>query len=274
MNYNAYINLIAKDRLKEASEYKNLFIPDVLYKYYCLNENEEKNERIFDTLTEGKVYMSDLGGFNDPFEGKAFIFDEKELKEKGWNHELFVRFVEHINSNVGVGCFCNADEKEQNMPMWAYYANNHSGFCVEYLIDSKMKKFMYPISYDETRVLGDSLIGNIIDQTFDLIKEGKGIDDISWELNALNHMAYLSLTSKHKSWEHEKEIRALVPRSYGKYLNLVPKKIFVGINCKQEYTERLIEIAKKFQPFCEIFQMKNVANSLNHWLVKDKIFIR
>ena len=67
---------------------------------------------------------------------------------------------------------------DYNMPMWAYYANNHSGFCVEYMIDRKVKKFMYPVSYDDTRAPGNSIIGNIIDQTFDLIKEGKGEDEL------------------------------------------------------------------------------------------------
>jgi len=49
--------------------------------------------------------------------------------------------------------------------------------------------------------------------------------------------------------------------------------IFIGINCKEVHKARLIEIAKKFQPYCEVFQMKNVANSLNHWLVEEKINI-
>lgn len=271
MDYDFYMDLIAADKLKEATEYKNSCIPDVLYKYYWLDDNEEKNERRLSTLAEGKVYMSSLGGFNDPFEGQAFVFDEKELRNKGWDPKWFKDFVEQINSNAGVGCFCNSDEKEQNMPMWAYYANNHSGFCVEYMIDRKVKKFMYPVSYDDTRVPGNSIIGNIIDQTFDLIKEGKGEYDMAGKLNALNHMAYLSLTSKHKSWKHEKEIRALVPRFYGNYLDILPKKIFIGINCKKVHKARLIEIAKKFQPYCEVFQMKNVANSLNHWLIEEKI---
>lgn len=273
MDYDFYIDLIAADKLKEATEYKNSCIPDVLYKYYWLDDNEEKNERRLNTLAEGKVYMSSLGGFNDPFEGQAFVFDENELRNKGWNLKWFKDFVEQINSNAGVGCFCNVDEKEQNMPMWAYYANNHSGFCVEYLIDRRVKKFMYPVSYDDTRAPGNAIIGNIIDQTLELIKDGKGEDNMSGELNALNHMAYLSLTSKHKSWKHEKEVRALVPRCYGEYLELLPKKIFIGINCNEVHKARLIEIAKNFHPYCEVVQMKNIANSRNHWLVEEKINI-
>lgn len=239
---------------------------DFYVKYF-----EEKNKLRLTTLSDGKVFMSSLDGFNDPFEGKAFMFDEEELKAKGWDKRLFESFVHQINTNVGIGCFCNADEKEQNMPMWAYYANNHAGFCVEYLVDNKVKKFMYPVSYDDTRVSGNAVIGNIINQTMDLIKQGKNEDDMSGELKALNHMAYLSLTSKHKSWQYEKEIRALVPISYGRYLDMVPNKIFIGINCKDENKQSLIEIAKKFSPTCEVFQMKSAGNSLMHYLLEEKI---
>ena len=38
MDYNFYIDLIAADKLKEATEYKNSCIPDVLYKYYWLDD--------------------------------------------------------------------------------------------------------------------------------------------------------------------------------------------------------------------------------------------
>ena len=37
MDYDFYIDLIAADKLKEATEYKNSCIPDVLYKYYWLD---------------------------------------------------------------------------------------------------------------------------------------------------------------------------------------------------------------------------------------------
>lgn len=271
MDYDFYIDQIASGRLKIATEYKKMYIPDVLYKYYWLDDNDEKNEKKFKTLEEGKIYMSSLKEFNDPFEGRAFVLDKTELRNKKWDPKWFEDYIEQINSNVGIGCFCNTDEKEQNMPMWAYYSNNHSGFCAEYMTNDKVKKFMYPVSYDNTRALGNAIIGNIIDQTLNLIKEGRNENDMPDELNAQIHLAYLSLTSKHKSWKHEKEIRALLPRSYGKYLELQPRKIYIGLNCKKTHRTRIIEIAKSFQPCCEVFQMTNVANNLNHWLMEEKI---
>lgn len=96
---------------------------------------------------------------------------------------------------------------------------------------------------------------------------------MSGELMSLNHLAYLSLTSKHKSWKHEKEIRALVPREYGNYLEILPKKIFIGMNCTEVHRKRLIEIAKKFQPYCDIFQMGKISKNSKNWLSEEKVNI-
>ena len=41
------------------------------------------------TLERGQIYLSSLDQFNDPFEGKVFVFEEDELTAKGWSKELF-----------------------------------------------------------------------------------------------------------------------------------------------------------------------------------------
>lgn len=40
MNYDKYINLIAEKQFEAATKYKNSFIPDIVYKYYWLDELE------------------------------------------------------------------------------------------------------------------------------------------------------------------------------------------------------------------------------------------
>jgi len=44
--------------------------------------------------------------------------------------------------------------------MWAHYANNHKGFCVEYRITNP--KHLYPISYEAERVAIASSITKMI----------------------------------------------------------------------------------------------------------------
>lgn len=273
MDYDHYFKLIKQNKLKEATNYKSSFIPNILYRYYWLDENEENNKKRFNTLEEGKVFLSNIKGFNDPFEGHAFIFDEKELIDNGWNPKMFYDFIDTVNSNAGICCFCNANDKEQNMPMCAYYANNHSGFCVEYTIDEKIKKFMYEVSYENKRVVGNYTVASIANKVSDFLEKGIIEEKDKGELNYFNHLAYLSLICKHKSWAHEKEIRALVPKIYGKYLEIKPSKIYIGMNCKGEHKEKLIIIAKKFQPGCEVYQMKGVENSTKHYLKEERINI-
>ena len=49
-----------------------LYVPDTLYKFYSLNNNQKLNKRKFATLQNKQIFMSDIKEFNDPFDGKAF----------------------------------------------------------------------------------------------------------------------------------------------------------------------------------------------------------
>ena len=73
MNYDNYLDLISQEKYTEATEYKSSCIPDVLYKYFWLDDNKDKNALRLSTLERGEIYLSTLDQFNDPFEGKAFV---------------------------------------------------------------------------------------------------------------------------------------------------------------------------------------------------------
>lgn len=271
MNYDKYIDLISEERYEEATLYKSSCIPDVLYKYCWLDDNEEKNGQRLSTLANGQIYLSPLNQFNDPFEGKAFIFNEDTPRPKGWTIETFRDFVKQINNHARICCFTNADEKQQNMPMWAYYANNHRGFCVAYKISPEHKRFIFPVSYDPCRVDGTAFICNLILGIIQMIQEGKDTSQMPGEVSAYNHLAYLSLTYKHASWKHEKEFRALVPIDCGMHFPLAPYKIYIGMNCSKEHEARLIEIAKGFEE-CEVIKMQEPTNSSSFDLNEISLF--
>ena len=266
MNYDIYLDLVQQEKYTEAIEYKISCIPDVLYKYCWLDEEttdeaKEANDLRLSTLAKGQIYLSTLDQFNDPFEGKAFTFDGEDSARSGFTVEQFQEFVDHINAHSRVCCFSNADEKQQNMPMWAYYANNHRGFCVEYRLQPNQKKFIFPVSYDGTRVNGNALMLHLISGIIQMVKDGKDSSQMSGELSVHNHLAYLSLTCKHASWKHEKEYRALVPAVMGKYFDLEPQKIYVGMKCSEDHEKRLAEIARSFSG-CEIYKMQQANNGL------------
>lgn len=272
MNYDIYLDLVEQEKYKEAIVYKNSCIPDVLYKYSWLDEetsekSKEANELRLSTLAKGQIYLSALDQFNDPFEGKVFVFEGDDSLRSGFTVEQFQEFVDHINSHSRICCFSNADEKQQNMPMWAYYANNHRGFCVEYRLQPHQKNYIFPVSYDNSRVDGNKLLVNLISGIIQMVKEGKDSTEMPGEVSVHNQLAYLSLAYKHASWRHEKEYRALVPAVMGKYFDLEPHKIYVGMNCSKDHEKRLAEIAQSFSG-CEIYKMQQTNNGLEFKLVE------
>lgn len=271
MNYDKYIDLISEEKYIEATQYKSLSIPNVLYKYYCLDDNECKNEMRLSTLESGAIYLSALNQFNDPFEGKIFVFDDDQTLPKGLLKEECEYFINQMNSHTRICCFANPDEKHQSMPMWAYYANNHRGFCVEYEITDEQKEFIYPVSYNPIRVKGNTIIGNLIIGICNMLSSGMNGLEMSGKLSAYNHLAYLSLTCKHSSWRHENEFRALVPTMFGNYFPAIPRRIFMGKDFIKKYESRLLKIASSFRN-CELYKLQGVVDDKTFYLQETLIF--
>lgn len=271
MDFDKYIDLIENEEYENAVKYKNSFIPDKLYKYYWLDDNDNNNKLRLDTLSNNQLYLSPIADFNDPFEGKAFKFNNNELLNKGWNREIIDYFMDRLNTSERVCCLTNVKEKQNNMPMWAYYSNNHNGFCVEYEIREEQKMFIYPVIYEETRLPGNFLLTSLINGIVKMIKNGQSIDEMSGRISMLNHMAYLSLTVKHKSWSHENEYRILSPEGGGNYFSAIPHKVYIGMNCKEVYRNRLVEIGRALKGYCQVFQMQCDKENSGYYLTEKKL---
>lgn len=270
MNYDAYLDLIEQEKYQEATAYRSSCIPDTLYKYFTLDDNADKNEMRLSTLKRGEIYLSTLDQFNDPFEGKAFVFEDEPIAPWGFRRADYQTFIDHINSHSRICCFANPEEKHQNMPMWAYYANNHRGFCVEYQMSAKQKKFLYPVSYGPERVVGNAFIGNLVMGIIDMVKAGKDSSEMPGDVSVYNHLAYLSLTCKHISWRHEKEVRALVPVNFGNFFPAIPSKIYIGMNCSAEHEATLVEIAHQFRG-CQVIKMQKATEQSNFFLGEERL---
>ena len=65
-------------------------------------------------------------------------------------------------------------------------------------------------------------------------------------------MMILSLAAKHKSWEHEKEYRIICHRDD---FPAIPSKIYIGLNCKEEYRKLLTEVGKSIE-VCKVYEME------------------
>ena len=70
-------------------------VPENLYKYYCLNENN------IDAFQNGYFYLSNPKHFNDPFDCSKNLIFENQRELKDWE------YVESLNSlsDKGITCF-------------------------------------------------------------------------------------------------------------------------------------------------------------------------
>lgn len=267
MDYDRYIELYRQGKFQEAVDYKSTQIPTKLVKYYSLNDDDESvNKSKIRYLKEQRIFLSQFSGFNDPFEGKFFRFDKEKLESSGWDKDMVAYYYNSVAAGFRYTCLSNTDEN--NMPMWAYYANNHQGFCVEYLLCDMQKKYIFPVTYEPERVSANSITTNLLYEYMKMKEEGRDYTDTSADANVYLQMLILSMAAKHKSWKHEKEYRIICHMDD---FPAIPTKIYIGLNCKEEYKKELIEVAKSIE-VCEVYQME-IDEDSNMFGLKQKLLL-
>ena len=236
-----------------------LYIPDTLYKYYSLTNDEELNEKKFLTLRNKQIYMSDIKDFNDPFDGKAFFYNPKELVgiQRLAPHDG--RVVDDFTVfNKGTAL---TENETSCMPMWAHYSNNHHGFCVAYDMNNPdnlaLSACTFPVQYTDQRLdvtsymkKFASMVSCEIDKQAAQGRKQIVINDLS-----IVYMAQYLCNIKHSSWQYEKEFRCTMGAAAKgmPYVNAVPKAIYIGMKCKEKNRSELIAIAKSLS--IPIYQM-------------------
>lgn len=122
--------IVVGEMFKSIYQVTRLYIPDILYKFYSLTDDDEINNKKINTLLQEQIFMSNIKDFNDPFDGKAFFYNPKQLKDikclsshEGRIIDDFAKF--HRGTAL-------TENNITSMPMWAHYSNNHQGFCVAY----------------------------------------------------------------------------------------------------------------------------------------------
>lgn len=266
MDYEKYFDMVEKSMFNEAVNYKCSQIPSVLYKYYSLNDDAHTNNEKIKCLYDSKIYLSDFNSQNDLFEGNFLIFDKEKLKSKKWDIDVIEKYYKEMVGKYRITCLSNTNE--QNMPMWAYYANNHKGFCVKYILTDRQKKCIFPVTYETERQNADVMVTTIISETIDIITNHGSANDYSSYANVCNQMLFFSMSAKHKSWEHEKEYRIIHTE---KYFPCFPAEIFIGYNCDKNYEEQIVEIGKKERGLCKVYKMTFDRNSKNFELIPKQL---
>ena len=219
--------------------------PDKLYRYRCFNAYTDSE------LFDGEVHLNTPDKFNDPydtfFEGYLNAF----INETGMNKhndgkdiditegilinedgriekadEAFKKTLKGWHNNFHIACF---SEKLDSLPMWAHYANNHTGYVIEYNT-SKMPEYILQNFYHMIYIEDSKKFLN------DNIRNIKGL------------IPYSLLKSK--EWEYEYEWRYVeLGHNVSETLQLKEyiTNIYLGINCTLsnnkmlEYYEKLAE---------------------------------
>lgn len=235
-----------KQTIKEIYNASRICIPNTLYKYNSLTGDENMNNLKLKTLADNLVYLSEISEFNDPFDNKVYYFDIKRLEEfNNWKPKED-NVIFNLSSKLRICCF--TENGVNSMPMWAHYANNHSGYCVEYnmMENSKMRPFIFPVQYTDKRVEITSIflkhfskINEMIEKKVDEKVILEYISTFSYKL--VDVICYF-VNIKHYSWEYEKEFRCSIENK-NKYITANPTAIYIGKNCKEMYKNKLIEIA-------------------------------
>lgn len=231
-------------------------IPDILYKYR--NWEDKYNRKI---LKCKELYLSSADQLNDPFDAALpFQYDPQELTEENiikklllvgrnvypekTDDELIRRarerynageftdeywkkfspsFKKQVNDRYGIYCLTT---KNDNLLMWAHYANSHRGFCIGY---DKFELFK----------IVEGLIGRVTYSTdfpkVPLFEEG---------ILGLTKL----VTTKSTHWEYENEYRMTKTFASRKTLKLTEtsiKEIIFGCNINQKHKSKIIYFAKK-----------------------------
>lgn len=221
------------------------YAPASLYKYYS------DSTRNLENVMNNKMWYSAPSKFNDIFDCDIIVDEEKVSKSilemcpsmKGmrvgspmWKsfkadirrsikttQDMFTR----MRSEMGIACLSELDD---SLLMWAHYANNHAGMCVEYELLEINHQLLFtpiPIIYSEERVSFNSF-------------------DTSTVERDATKMFVESLTTKSPDWSYEKEWRIIRDdgacgerwdiEEKGALLDMIkPSSIVLGYMAKPEF---------------------------------------
>lgn len=254
-----FIILMTRSEREKQSLYADIgyvyqcYAPASVYKYYS------DSSLNLDALKSNKMWYSAPCNFNDVFDCDVTVDEDqlfksiqaypgvqgvrigspmwKQMKSQAKSSAKGMRdLFTQMRSQMGITCLSELDD---SLLMWAHYANNHHGMCVEYElmeINRQLKFTPIPVIYSEKRAYLDSLNPDTVER--DTTK-----------------VFIESLTSKSPEWSYEKEWRIIRDdgacgdrwdaEKKGALLDMIrPVSVTLGCMAKQEFADAV-------QEFCE-----------------------
>lgn len=265
MNYGEYYRKL-KENPEEAKIYKAKHIPKKLYKYMSLGDSYQEK---VSNLLNNKLWLSTSESLNDPFEYHNLFLNTAVLQEHGWsfdNIREYQRLYKIFRNCSLIGSFTST--VNSNMPLWAHYANNHKGICIEYEVENNLQ--IYPVTYETQRIDATTSIVNVINRTLQKSRGDTHDDDF--------FIMYFQFCMKHYSWKYEEEYRAVIPRSTylgtGENVELSEiglkiTAIYLGYDINDKHKRDMIGIGQKLG--IDVFEMGVNYESIDFQLIRKKI---
>lgn len=185
------------------------YAPAFLYKYYS-----DAKPHNFEAVKNNAMWYSSAINFNDVFDcdifvDEAAIFESivdaspaikglkkgspmwREFKSQSIKSTQGLRKTfDELKAKTGISCLSELDD---SLLMWAHYANNHKGFCVEYELLEINKQLQFtpiPIIYSNEKVF----VGSLFPQSLE---------------KSITKMIVDGLSTKSTEWSYEKEWRII-----------------------------------------------------------------
>ena len=253
---------LSTEQVDEEVMNKNEHLKKPLYQYTKVKHSE-------DLINNNLMFMRNLDQLNDPLEGdlkcefdnmikitldeeifKDVSEEEKEIIKSEYKKMEIKKYKigwDKVKGTVSIACF---SEKYDINPMWAHYADNHKGVCIEYNFweDKLLRDICFPVYYV------DKAYNNYI--CLKILKEFK----------AKNRLISQLFLKKGKYWNYEKEWRIVIPNNFKsdklnfrwknrkRYLEfLKPKSVYLGYNINNDDKKYMKSLCRDYD--IKIYQM-------------------
>ena len=201
------------------------------------DKKDSKEKELLEILTSKDDFFTNIQSIAK-FVGKDIPISEIE-KVYSLLDDNIKQIRTELGKLVGIECFT---QSPTDVLMWSYYANKHTGICVEYdfskLFSTLPNAFLFPVCYSESRPLLN------LKAIYDPLTKQLRNDRLTEVLPSIIH----SWITKSLEWEREKEWRLIsfpIKDETERSAKLpIISRIIAGINISDENYEIAVGIAK------------------------------
>ncbi len=255
--------------------------PDKLYRYRALNDKSQVEgeindksqvEREINAIKNSYLWFSDFNSLNDPteiadadvkkFPVLADIMLRVMLKDpRGKVAKVMNNRAQHYSSGLldkSTARICCFSERKDHQAMWAYYAGNFEGICIEYDIRKlvSLNQFCWgskpiKVTYSEKRLVS-------AENTIDFgTKTSEGLS---------------ALSTKHFDWEHEQEWRMFKRDGSGEtyHTSNVITHVYLGSRIKQNTSAQVRQVCKSLNISVSTMSFSNYKMQFTKQISKKK----